>query len=84
MFTTIVTVVATIITVLTFFVGVYQYRRSVHMNIFRTYADKYNSIITPEIYDKWQSAIHGDKKHWDELTPHMIQYLNLIWEEFFL
>lgn len=84
MFTTITTVIATLIAVSTFFVGVYQYRRSVHMNIFRTYADKYNSIVTPDIYDKWQSAIGGDQEHWNELNSQMVQYLNLIWEEFFL
>jgi len=29
-------------------VGVWQYRRTVHRDIFRVYADKYNSILKPE------------------------------------
>jgi len=84
MLVTITAIVGTIISVATFVVGISQYRRSVHMNIFRTYADKYNSIVTPEIYDKWQDALRGTKDNWEELTPYMIQYLNLIWEEVFL
>ncbi len=81
---TITAIIGTIISVVTFMVGVFQYRRTVHMNIFRTYADKYNSIVTAGIYDKWQSALNGAEDHWEELTPCMVQYLNVIWEEFFL
>lgn len=84
MLTTITTIVSATIAVAAFLVGIFQYRRSVHIDIFRKYADKYNSIITSDKYDKWQSALAGKKDDWAELTPIMIQYLNLIWEEFFL
>lgn len=63
---------------------VWEYRRKLHLEIFRTYADKYNSILTPEIYGKWQAALKGDQQHWTELNFTMIKYLNLIWEEFYL
>ena len=62
----------------------YQYRRTVHRDIFRVYADKYNSILDPEIYPQWQKALTGDETHWERLTPVMIAYLNLIWEECYL
>ena len=65
-------------------IAVYQYRRSVHRDIFRVYADKYDSILQPEIYPLWQQALAGDDKHWERLTPVMIAYLNLIWEESYL
>ncbi len=84
MLITITTIISTSIAVAAFVVGIFQYRRFVHIDIFRKYADKYNSIITPDIYDKWQSALAGNQDCWAELTPVMIQYLNLIWEEFFL
>lgn len=84
MLITITTIVGTIIAVAALVTGIYQYRRTVHLDIFREYADKYNSIITPDMYDKWHAAIAGQKDSWEELTPTMIQYLNLIWEEFFL
>lgn len=83
MIITITAVLGTFISVTSVVVGIYLYRRTVYMNIFRTYADKYNSIIIPEIYDKWKAALNSNK-HWDELTPHMIQYLNLVWEEYYL
>ena len=84
MLATITTIVSTVLAVTAFIVGIFQYRRSVHINIFRTYADKYNSIITPEKYEKWYSALRGEQDNWIELTPTMIGYLNLIWEEYFL
>ena len=65
-------------------IAVYQYRRTVHRDIFRVYADKYDSILQPEIYPLWQEALAGDDKHWERLTPVMIAYLNLIWEECYL
>src|SRR5205823_4022051 len=64
--------------------AVYEYRRTVHRDIFRVYADKYNSILQPEIYPLWQKALAGDETHWERLTPVMIAYLNLIWEESYL
>jgi hypothetical protein len=82
--TTIATIITTIIALAAFVAGICQYRRSVNIKIFRTYADKYNEIITAEKYDKWQAALAGEKDDWAELTPTMIEYLNLIWEEFFL
>lgn len=84
MLTTITTIVSTVFALATFGFGIFQYRRSVHINIFRTYVDKYNSIISPEKYDMWQSVLAGKQDNWTELTPTMIQYLNLIWEEYFL
>src|SRR5437867_1043216 len=84
MLTIITGVLSAVVAVAAFSFGIYQYRRSVHINIFRTYADKYNSIITPEKYEKWQAALSGKQEHWPELTPAMIQYLNLVWEECFL
>jgi hypothetical protein len=65
-------------------VGVWQYRRTVHRDIFRVYADKYNSILKPEAYQDWQDALKGDKGKWTAFKPTMIAYLNLIWEECFL
>jgi len=84
MLATITTIVSTVLAVTAFIVGIFQYRRSVHINIFRTYADKYNSIITADKYQEWQYALAGKQDNWAELTPMMIQYLNLIWEENFL
>ena len=82
--TTIASLIGTIIAVTAFVVGIWQYRRSVNIEIFRTYADKYNEIITAENYDNWQAALAGEKDFWAELTPTIIKYLNLIWEEFYL
>src|SRR5438128_244088 len=65
-------------------IAVYQYRRTVHRDIFRVYADKYDAILQPEIYPQWQKALAGDNTHWERLTPVMIAYLNLIWEECYL
>jgi hypothetical protein len=64
--------------------GVWQYRRKVHLEIFCAYSDWYNEIVTPDIYHKWQSALHGDRELWPELTATMVKYLNLVWEEFYL
>ena len=67
-----------------FVFSVFQYYKTTQLQNFRTYADKYNSIIPPESYDLWKKAIDGDKSLWNELTPQMISYLNLIWEEYHL
>ena len=82
--TTATTVVGSAVAVATFANAVWQYRRKVHLEIFRTYADRYNAILTPDVYEKWLAALQGERDHWTELQPTMIQYLNLIWEEFFL
>ena len=82
--TTVTTVVGSAVAVATFANAVWQYRRKVHLEIFRTYADRYNAILTPSVYEKWLAALQGERDHWTELQPTMIQYLNLIWEEFFL
>ena len=84
MLTTLITVITTMIAVGGFLAGIYQYRRTVQLNTFRLYADKYNSIITPAILDKWTKALGGEDENWAELTPTMIAYLNLIWEEYYL
>jgi hypothetical protein len=64
--------------------AVWQYRRKVHLEIFRTYADRYNAILPPDVYGKWVRAVSGDRELWAELNPIMIQYLNLVWEESYL
>jgi hypothetical protein len=48
------------------------------------YPDRYNAILTPDIYEKWVGAIKGNLDHWIELNSTMIRYLNLIWEEYYL
>jgi hypothetical protein len=78
------TIISSIVGVVEFLFAVYQYRRNVQLSTFRLYADKYNSILTPDIYDKWSKALCGDKENWKELTPTMIAYLNLVWEEVYL
>jgi hypothetical protein len=82
--TTLTTVVGSLVAVSTFANAVWQYRRKVHLEIFRMYADRYNAILRPDIYEKWVGAIQGDRDHWIELNSTMIQYLNLIWEEYYL
>lgn len=84
MLTTLTTIIGSIVAVGGFLFGVYQYHRTVQLSTFRLYADKYNSIITTDIYDKWSKALCGDKEHWTELTPTMIAYLNLTWEQVYL
>ena len=64
--------------------AVWQYRRKVHLEVFRTYADKYNAILPAENYEKWVRAIGGERGLWSELNPTMIRYLNLVWEEAYL
>ena len=64
--------------------GVYQYRQTVQMSTYRTYADKYNSLLKVDDYDKWLAALSGKDEYWAELTPTMIAYLNLVWEEVYL
>jgi hypothetical protein len=82
--TALTTIVGSLIAVATFANAAWQYRRKVHLEIFRTYADRYNAILTPDICEKWVGALKGDRDHWTELNPTMIRYLNLIWEEFYL
>jgi hypothetical protein len=82
--TTVTTIVGSTIAVASFANAVWQYRRKIHLEVFRTYTDRYNAVLTPDIYDKWKAALEGNQQHWRELTPIMIRYLNLIWEEFFL
>ena len=77
-------IVGSIVTAGTLANAVWQYRRKVHLEIFRTYADKYNGILSPDVYEKWVGALRGDRHLWAELNPTMIQYLNLIWEESYL
>jgi hypothetical protein len=79
--------ISSILAVVGFLFAVYQYRRNAQLAqlaTFRLYADKYNSILIPDIYDKWYKALGGDTENWKELTPTMIAYLNLIWEEAYL
>ena len=82
--TTITAVIGSTVAVATLVNGVRQYRRKVHLEIFRIYVDRYNAIVTPEIYPNWQGALSGNRDHWSEMTPTMIKYLNLVWEEFYL
>lgn len=82
--TVVTTIVGSMIAVASFASAAWQYRRKIHLEIFRTYADRYNAILTPDIYEKWLAALKGEQSHWTELEPTMIKYLNLVWEEFFL
>jgi hypothetical protein len=82
--TFVTTIVASMVAVGTLVNAVWQYRRKVHLEIFRTYADKYNAILPPDVYEKWVCALQGDRELWEELKPTMIRYLNLIWEESYL
>jgi hypothetical protein len=83
-FALVTTIIGTIVAVGTLTNAVWQYRRKVHLEIFRTYADKYNAILPPEVYEKWVRALEGEREFWAELNPTLIQYLNLIWEESYL
>src|SRR5258708_32932074 len=76
--------VGTVVGIGTLANAVWQYRRKVHLEIFRTYADKYNAILSLDVYGKWVRALNGDQELWTELNPTMVQYLNLVWEEFYL
>lgn len=82
--TVITTIVGSIVAVASLASAVLQYRRKVHLEIFREYSDRYNEIITPEILCAWQAALRGDQARWPELTQTMVKYLNLVWEEFYL
>jgi hypothetical protein len=83
-FTFATTVVGSMVAIGTLVNAVWQYRRKVHLEIFRTYADKYNAILSPDIYGKWVSALRGNRELWEEMNPIMIRYLNLVWEESYL
>jgi hypothetical protein len=82
--TNVLATVGTAVGVATLLSGAWQYRRSVHRNVFRVYADKYNFVVPPETYADWEAAIRGDSQKWETMTPIMIAYLNLIWEEYYL
>ena len=45
--TIVTSMVGTVIGVGTLATGVWQYRRKIHLEIFRTYADRYNAIHFP-------------------------------------
>ena len=77
-------IIGTTIGLATLATGVWQYRRKIHLEIFRTYADRYNAILPPEFYSVWHEALQGRRERWAEATPIMIKYLNLVWEEYFL
>ena len=62
--------------------AVRQYRRKVHLEIFRVYAYRYNAIVTPNIYQKWERALQGDREQWPDVAPTMLQYLNLCGRNF--
>jgi hypothetical protein len=81
---TVATITGSAVAVTTLVNGVWEYRRKTHLEIFRTYTDRYNAIVTPDIYSKWQKALNDNREHWAELTPSMVKYLNLVWEEFYL
>jgi len=65
--------------------GIWEFRRRTDLEIFRTYSEKYNKIITPDIHDKWNRACESsDPKDWEGLDEIAIAYLNLVWEETYL
>jgi hypothetical protein len=61
-----------------FVFGIYHYYKTIQLQNFRTYADKYNQILPPEMYKDWNAAINGDRSKWEKLTPTMICYLNIV------
>jgi hypothetical protein len=76
-----------------FFWGVWQYFHSKSLDVFDRYCEKYNRIVTPEIWDDWTKALKqwplddktpGNKVLIQQLERAMLAYLNLVWEEFYL
>ena len=77
-------VVGAVVAVATLVNAVRQYRRKVHLDIFREYVERYNRIVTPDMYQRWHEALTGNREEWAAVTPTMLQYLNLVWEEYVL
>ena len=75
------TIVGCIVATVSLVNAVLEYQRKVHLEIFRTYSERYNAILPPDIYEKW---IHALRELWTELNPTLIRYLNLVWEESYL
>jgi hypothetical protein len=67
--------------------GLWEFRRKTDLEIFRVYTEKYNNIIKPENYRKWQSALDSNSVENlkdEEMEIVMIKFLNLAWEEVYL
>lgn len=73
-----------VLSVATLFSTYRQYKSKIQIEIFEKYTKRYNEIITPENMANWNFAINGDKTLWEHMTPEMIKYLNLVWEEYYL
>lgn len=65
----------------------WNYVSSKRLEIFQVYTEKFNAIITPEDTQWWSMAMR-DEPIPAALQNHaehkMLQYLNLVWEEFYL
>lgn len=61
-----------------------QYLQSKQLDVFNSYTKRYNEIINSSNLAHWHSALKGDESHYDKMEPCMVQYLNLVWEEWYL
>lgn len=73
------------------FIGVWMtywtYVNGKRLELFQTYIDKFNAIITPEDMLWWAQAMNSEElasKNVQEYEMKMLRYLNLVWEEHFL
>ena len=78
---TIINTIGILLTSLGIWLGYWTYLKSKRLEIFRTYTEKYNSIICSEVLADWQNALDGDKEMAEKLENKMVEYLNLVWEE---
>ena len=79
------TILGGIAAVAGFCFGLWEFRRKTDLKLFRTYTEKYNQIITPEMHDRWNRACNSnDPKDWKDLDHVAIAFFNLVWEEIYL
>lgn len=64
--------------------GYCQYLKSKQLEVFNSYTKRYNEIINSSNLAHWHSALKGDESHYVKMEPCMVQYLNLVWEEWYL
>lgn len=65
----------------------WTYINNKRLEIFQEYIDKYNAIITPQDLKWWIMALQGESIPEDKVDQYevkMIEYLNLVWEEYHL
>ncbi|TBR41204.1 hypothetical protein CBF23_010315 [Marinomonas agarivorans] len=73
------------------FIGVWAtywtYVNGKRLELFQTYIDKFNDIITPEDMPWWTKSMSNeplDSENIQDYEMKMLRYLNLVWEEHFL